>query len=97
MAMRDKSYIASQVELPELEQNGWEVNLNGGYKPAMCLKDPAPSAVLELIKCRCRHSCNSANCSCLKNSLSCTALCKCTKCSNASKEFDVAIESGNLD
>ena len=61
MAMSDKSYIASQAELPELEQNGREVTLDGGFKPVMCLKDAAPSAVLEFIKRRGRHSCIPAS------------------------------------
>ena len=97
MAMRDKSYTASMVQLPQLDENGWEVDLKGEYKPVRCLKEPAPTAVLELIKCGCRGSCDSASCSCLKNGLPCTALCKCTNCSNTGKEFDLSSESDDLD
>ena len=54
MSMRDKSYISSIPKLPPLELNGWEVNPAGGYLPIKCLKNPAPGAVLELVKCGCR-------------------------------------------
>ena len=60
MAMRDKSYTTSMPELPELAQNEWEITSNGDYQPVRCLKRPAPKAVLELIKCGCRGSCNSS-------------------------------------
>ena len=56
-----------------------------GYVPVMCLKEPARKAVLELVKCGCQGNCDSANSSCLRNGLSCTALCKCTDCSNVQK------------
>ena len=82
MSMWDKSYISPNPMLPPLEQNGWEINPEGGYLPVKCLKKPAPQAVLELVKCGCHGSCKSANCSCLSNSLNCTALCKCEDCSN---------------
>ena len=63
----------------------WEINSKGEYVPVMCLKEPAPKAVLEIVKCGCQGNCDSANCSCLRNGLSCTALCKCSDCSNVQK------------
>ena len=41
-----------------------------------CVAPPALKAVLELVKCGCQKKC-SKNCSCVKNKLPCTALCKC--------------------
>jgi len=85
MSQRDKSHNTAKPLLPALEHNGWEINTKGKYVPVMCLKEPAPKAVLELVKCGCQGNCDSANCSCLKNGLSCTALCKCSDCSNVQK------------
>jgi len=85
MSQRDKSYITAKPVLPALEHNGWKINPKGEYVPVMCFKEPAPKAVLELVKCGCQGNCDSANCSCLRNGLSCTALCKCTNCWNVQK------------
>jgi len=85
MSQHDKSYITTKSVLPALEHNGWEINSKGEYVPVMRLMEPAPKAVLELVKCGCQGNCDSANCSCLRNGLSCTALCKCTDCSNVQK------------
>ena len=72
---RDKSYLLSKSMLPKLEDNGWNIKDNS-YEPVRCVAPPAQKAVLELVKCGCRKKC-STNCSCLKNNLPCTALCKC--------------------
>lgn len=73
--MRDKSYISPKPTLPMLEKNGWN-KVKTHYEPVRCLAPPAPKAVLELVKCSCKKKC-SKNCSCVKNKLPCTALCKC--------------------
>lgn len=97
MSARDKSYISSKPQLPPLELNGWEINPDGSHQPVKCLREPAPQAVLELVKCGCRGICDSASCSCLRNGLSCTPLCKCTDCSNVSKfNIDNESEYGDL-
>ena len=82
VAMRDKSYTTPHPCLPPLEENGWLL-VGGEYVPTRCLYKPAPVAVLELIKCGCQTSCKGA-CSCKKNNLPCTPLCKChnSDCSN---------------
>ena len=81
ISMRDKMYTTSHPNLPPLEDNGWLLE-EGKYMPAKCLNEPPPQAVLELVKCGCHTSCVRNTCSCKKNSLPCTALCKCTDCSN---------------
>ena len=75
VCMRDKSYVTPKPSLPSLEDNGWLVEGNT-YLSQRCLLPPAPKAVLELVKCGCRISCTK-KCSCVKNKLPCTALCKC--------------------
>ena len=77
VCMRDKYYVSSSPILPKLEENGWNINTkDNGYEPVRCVAPPAPKAVLELVKCGCQKKC-SKNCSCVKNKLPCTALCKC--------------------
>ena len=75
VCMRDKSYVSPKPNLPSLQNNGWLLE-EGCYVPVRCLSPPAPRAVIELVKCGCHTSCRG-NCSCAKNKLSCTALCKC--------------------
>ena len=79
MVMRDRGYTSPHPSLPNLEGNGWsEKGL-----PIKCLVPPAPRAVVELVKCGCKGDCKG-NCSCAKNGLACTPLCKCyaAGCSN---------------
>ena len=42
----------------------------------------APDSVLNLINCKCKQSCATRRCSCLKNGLSCSDLCQCENCEN---------------
>lgn len=72
VVMRDKGYTSSQPSLPSLEGNGWSKE----EMPVRCLVPPAPRAVIEMVKCGCKGECKG-NCSCAKNELDCTPLCKC--------------------
>ncbi|MES9884227.1 MAG: TCR domain-containing protein [Sedimenticola sp.] len=81
MCMRDKSYTFSKPQLPPLVEHGWESNSHGKLVPIKCKNMPAPASILELIKCGCKHVCKG-NCSCMKNGLHCTPLCKCSDCKN---------------
>ena len=85
IAMRDKSYVTNCPKLPAIEENGWLLD-KGVYMPVRCLKMHAPRAVIELTKCACKTGC-SGKCSCYKNGLHCTPLCKCyaTDCPNIIK------------
>ena len=87
MAMRDKTYPTRCPNLPPVEQNGWEVK-DGMYIPVRCLNSPAPRAVIELTKCGCKSDCSGARCSCFKNALPCTPLCKCYNgvCDNQTRD-----------
>lgn len=75
ISMRDKSYKSSCPDLPPIEDNGWSVR-KGAYLPVRCMKLPAPQAVIELTKCACKTGCKN-RCSCFRNGLPCTPLCKC--------------------
>lgn len=56
---------------------------DGTIVAVKCLELQAPKAVLELAKCECRGQCSpGGNCSCYRNNLPCTALCKCNDSQN---------------
>lgn len=75
ISMRDKSYPTASPVLPPIEQNGWTIK-KGAYIAVQSLSLPAPRGVLELTKCSCKSECRG-RCSCSKNGLPCTPLCKC--------------------
>ena len=83
-SMRDNSYATAKPVLPPLEINGWDLGSDWVYRPTMCLHNPAPKAVLELVKYRCHGMCVTTSCSCLRNGHCCTDIYKCTDCSNIS-------------
>ncbi|KAG1697391.1 putative glutamate receptor [Nymphon striatum] len=60
---------------------GWE-DKDTSIMPIMCLKSPAPKALLELIKCGCKGKCDKRQCSRLRNNLHCTPACLCGDCHN---------------
>ncbi|KAG1694148.1 hypothetical protein GQR58_006938 [Nymphon striatum] len=61
--------------------HGWE-DKDTSIMPIMCLKSPAPQALLELIKCGCKGKCDKRQYSCLRNNLHCTPACLCGDCHN---------------
>lgn len=38
-------------------------------------KEPMPQAVIEMIYCNCKTTCDTKKCSCFKSKLKCTLLC----------------------
>ncbi len=63
---------------PAPNQFGWK-ELNDTYIPVVTTMEPAPKAVVELVRCNCQVSqCSTARCTCRKASLVCTELCKCS-------------------
>ncbi len=93
MSMRDKSYVKNFPSLPPIEDCGWVLE-NGILIPLKCFTLPAPRALIELTKCACKSGCKTGRCSCFKNRLSCTTLCKCqsTDCENDIRA-DLQVES----
>ena len=76
ISRRDKSYTELNPSLPPLERNGWQIQ-DGVYSPLLSISLPAPKAVIELTKCSCKKTACLKNCSCYKNGLTCTPICKC--------------------
>jgi len=95
-SMRDNSYATAKPVFPALEINGWDLGSEGVYRPTMCLNDPAPKVVLELVKCGCHGMCVTTSCSCLRNGLCCADICKCTDCSNVPKFHIKDIQDSDL-
>ena len=68
--------------LPCPENYGWDVDIEGSYDPIMTQNLPAPIAIIEMSSCSCKTGCSTNRCSCRKNGLVCTDLCKCKECQN---------------
>ena len=76
-AMCDKSYTTNCPTLLPIEDNGWSKKEGSGlYVTTRCLILPAPRAAIELTKCGCNAR-GKRQCSCCKNGLPETPLCKC--------------------
>ena len=71
---------AGEPSPPELDpvDYGWELH-QSTLRPALGLDDqlPAPNEVLNLVSCSCKTGCSTAQCTCTKLSLTCTAFCTC--------------------
>ena len=81
-----------EQNLPSPLDYGWKEE-NDAYVPVIMDKPPAPKAVVELVKCGCATTrCATLACSCRKQGLNCTAICKCEAedeaCDNATNEND---------
>ena len=72
-----KSLCAIQ-NLPSPTGHGWEL-VNGIITPILMSKELAPSAIIELIVCKCKKSACRRNdlCQCKANNLVCTEACLC--------------------
>ena len=91
---KDKSYTTTHPDLPKLAISGWEEDSASKIVPLKCLALPIPKSVIELVKCCCEKGCKSM-CSCSKNDLPCTALCKCygSSCNNFASNYAVDLEN----
>jgi len=49
---------------------------------------PAPSAVLQLLACKCRKACELPSCVCMNSGLKCTDLCTLKDCTNQPAQDD---------
>jgi len=66
-----------KIQPPDPQEFGW-INCGGALFPKWTKNKDVPEALTCLTKCACQKTCSKA-CSCMKNDLSCTELCKC-KC-----------------
>ena len=59
---------------------------------------PAPQAILDLLACNCKRTCQLPSCECLANKLMCTNMCKLPNCGNqAALTYDDGSEDENDD
>ena len=83
-------------EVPTPVGKGWflETNAQGERLETDWMDGlPAPRAVIELIACTCKKSCDETTCDCILNGLKCSDLCRLTTCSNQpEEEGDVIVE-----
>ena len=93
VTMRDKSYTVIKPTLPPMEKCGW-MKQGDKYLAVQSFLLPAPKAVVEFIQCSCKVQC-SGRCSCHKERLPCTPLCKCyDQCTNEFTRHDDIPSSG---
>ena len=94
-----KSSRESIMSLPPIKNFEWEKDEHGFISPVRCSMPPAPVSVINLVKCGCRTGC-SRNCSCHRNQISCTELCKYfqSSCNNSQNriEDDVFVDNEDL-
>ena len=77
MAMVYKRNLVCIQDLPRPESYGWKfIDDRGIFEPIMTLLSPAPTAIIDLVKCNCKKGC-SRGCSCRKAILGCIELCGC--------------------
>ena len=78
-----KNCTSSIQNLPDPCGFGWELD-NGNLVPIMTDDLPAPTGLIELSTCTCKTGCSSGRCTCKKNNLLCTEMCKCSDaCENS--------------
>lgn len=86
-----KNALHPIIQLQQPDGHGWKLS-DGSLQVVWTDVAPAPSAIMELVCCRCKGVCNTRRCSCVKNVLPCTEACscseECTNTSNCSSEDD---------
>ena len=70
-----KNCTSSIQNLPDPCGFGWELD-NGNLVPVLTDDLPAPTGLIELSMCSCKTGCSSGRCTCKKNNLLCTEMCK---------------------
>ena len=82
---------SSIQNLPDPSGFGWE-SVNGNLVPTMTDAVPAPTGLIEFSMCSCKTGCSSGRCTCKKNNLLCTEMCKCSDAcenSNCNEKEDI--------
>ena len=86
-----KNCTSSIQNLPDPCGFGWELD-NGNLVLIMTDDLPAPTGLIELSTCTCKTGCSSGRCTCKKNNLLCTEMCKCSDAcenSNCNEKEDI--------
>jgi hypothetical protein len=56
---------------------------------------PAPMAVIEMLACQCKETCDKSTCSCILSGMNCTDMCTLKACENRSPELDQEVAKSN--
>ena len=84
----------AQQEFVDPLLNGYYKDRDGMLRPITTESLPAPEAIIEMVRCRCKKDCSSRRCSCKSNDLTCTELCLCnTDCQNDEDSNDIPCAS----
>jgi hypothetical protein len=82
------------IDAPSPNGYGWSVR-DGVIDVVWKTKAAAPESLMKIVKCGCKTTkCSKGGCSCFRNKLSCTDMCKCKECSNGKDDDDEVSESG---
>ena len=73
-------------QIPDAKGHGWELK-EGKLFSIMTDQLPAPKFSIEMNSCNCKKTKCLSRCSCAKNGLRCTDLCKCIGCENEDMRF----------
>jgi len=89
--------IVSDVHLPDPTLYGWS-NCDGRYIPVVTDLKPAPEAIVELVRCKCKAGRCTSHCSCRVTGMVCTQMCRCEADPDACDNVDpVHISNENSD
>ena len=73
---------------------GW-YGQGGHYFPSLTDKDPAPTDLLEMVRCNCKAYCNTQRCTCRKHGFACSTVCG--HCSGVCNSINILLDDGDED
>jgi len=88
----DTAVSSSLENLVAPTQHGWNRLEDGSLKPIPTNLPPAPKAVIEMSLCRCKKSCDTKRCTCIKVGLVYTEMCFCESYKNEKDENECSEE-----
>ena len=96
-----QAYIWKQALQPRIDEravnHGWKLR-DGRLEIIWTDLQPAPEAVMELVCCGRRGTCQTRRCSCVGNGLACTEACTCSdQCVNVADQNDDEDEDDDED
>ena len=74
--------LTPTIHPPDITNHGWIIQ-DGFVSINWMALPPAPDGILENVNCGCKTGCSSNRCSCFKENLTCTPLCRCQQCTNS--------------
>ncbi|KAK3754241.1 hypothetical protein QZH41_020144 [Actinostola sp. cb2023] len=88
-----KMSLEDNPDIPSPDGMGWTIQTSTDAVSTELLIDwmegqPAPSAVLQLLACKCRKACELPSCVCMNSGLKCTDLCTLKDCTNQPAQDD---------